>query len=132
MTFFGSTANDAAYNAWLTEAGDATNRGKIEGINAMMPLVAILAVFGGFMGFDLEQPDSWSLIYIIIGGVVLCVGIAGLFLIEETKVTFDFLDEGPIATLYSMYRAALWLLFIFLLINLIIRKSDKVFGGGSG
>lgn len=85
MTFFGSTANDAAYNAWLTEAGDATNRGKIEGINAMMPLVAILAVFGGFMGFDLEQPDSWSLIYIIIGGVVLCVGIAGLFLIEETK-----------------------------------------------
>lgn len=53
-------------------------------------------------------------------------------LIEDTKVTFDFLDEGPIATLYSMYRAALWLLFIFLLINLIIRKSDKVFGGGSG
>ena len=53
-------------------------------------------------------------------------------LIDDTRVTFDFLDEGPIATLYSMYRAALWLLFIFLLINLIIRKSDKVFGGGSG
>ncbi|MBQ7509225.1 MAG: MFS transporter, partial [Spirochaetales bacterium] len=31
MTFFGSTANDAAYNAWLTDRGDSTNRGKIEG-----------------------------------------------------------------------------------------------------
>lgn len=53
-------------------------------------------------------------------------------LIEETDVRFDFLDEGPIATLYTMYRSALWLLFIFLLINLIIRKSEKVLGGSSG
>ena len=27
MTFFGSTANDAAFNAWLTDSTDATNRG---------------------------------------------------------------------------------------------------------
>ena len=26
MTFFGSTANDAAYNAWLTDRGDSTLR----------------------------------------------------------------------------------------------------------
>jgi len=30
MTFFGSSANDAAFNAWLTDRGDDTNRGKIE------------------------------------------------------------------------------------------------------
>lgn len=53
-------------------------------------------------------------------------------LIEETRIEFDFLDEGPIARLYSLYRSALWLMFVFLLINLIIRKSNKVFGGGSG
>ena len=85
MTFFGSSANDAAYNAWITDEGDESNRGKIEGINAMMPLVAILVVFGGFMGFDLEKADSWSMIYAIIGGVVLVLGIAGIFLVEETK-----------------------------------------------
>ena len=34
MTFFGSTANDAAYNAWLTDRGDKSNRGLIEGINS--------------------------------------------------------------------------------------------------
>jgi len=35
MTFFGSTANDAAYYAWLTDRGDQTNRGKIEGVNSV-------------------------------------------------------------------------------------------------
>lgn len=83
MTFFGSAANDAAYNAWLTDEGDESNRGKIEGINAMMPLISILIVFGGFMGFDLEQADSWTTIFMVIGGVVLAIGVAGIFLIEE-------------------------------------------------
>lgn len=83
MTFFGSTANDAAYNAWLTDAGDDSNRGKIEGINAMMPLVAILVVFGGFMGFDLDMEKSWTVIYLIIGGIVLLVGVLGIFLITD-------------------------------------------------
>lgn len=76
MTFFGSAANDAAYNAWLTDEGDETNRGKIEGINAMMPLVSILVVFGGFMGFDLDKADSWTVIYAIVGGVVFVAGIS--------------------------------------------------------
>ena len=83
MTFFGSAANDAAYNAWLTDSGDDSNRGKIEGINAMMPLISILLVFGGFMGFDLEKAESWTKIYIVIGAVVFLIGIAGIFLIEE-------------------------------------------------
>ncbi len=83
MTFFGSAANDAAYNAWLTDVGDESNRGKIEGINAMMPLVAILVVFGGFMGFNLDLASSWSLIFAIIGVVVIVLGVAGFFLIEE-------------------------------------------------
>ena len=86
MTFFGSSANDAAYNAWLTDEGDDSNRGKIEGINAMMPLISILLVFGGFMGFDLELADSWTVIYIVIGAVVFLIGIAGIFLIEEHTV----------------------------------------------
>ena len=86
MTFFGSTANDAAYNAWLTDSTDATNRGAAEGINSMMPLISILAVFGGFMGFDLDQASSWTTIYCIIGGLVLLVGILGFFLVDEAPV----------------------------------------------
>ena len=86
MTFFGSSANDATFNAWLTDSTNSTNRGAAEGINAMMPLVAILAVFGGFMAFDLNLESSWTLIFIIIGVVVLLVGILGLFIIKEPQI----------------------------------------------
>lgn len=86
MTFFGSTANDASFNAWLTDSTDETNRGSVEGINAMMPLIAILAVFGGFMFFDLELQSSWVFIFILIGVIVILIGIFGFFLIDEKKV----------------------------------------------
>ena len=86
MTFFGSSANDAAFNAWLTDATEHAGRGAAEGINSMMPLVAILVVFGGFMGFDLSRQSSWTTIFLIIGGIVLLIGLSGLFLIRETAV----------------------------------------------
>ena len=86
MTFFGSTANDAAFNAWLTDSTDSSNRGAAEGINAMMPLVAILAVFGGFMAFDLNRAQSWTYIFCIIGIIVIAVGIVGCFIIKEPKL----------------------------------------------
>ncbi|MEE1015567.1 MAG: MFS transporter [Lachnospiraceae bacterium] len=85
MTFFGSAANDAAYNAWLTDMGSEGDRGKIEGFNSMMPLIAILFVFGGFMGFNLDLPESWTVIFNIIGGVVLVIGVLGFFMIEESE-----------------------------------------------
>ena len=87
MTFFGSAANDAAFNAWLTDKGGDGNRGKIEGFNSMMPLVSILVVFGGFMGFNLDLAQSWTMIFNIIGGVVIMIGILGFFLIEEAENT---------------------------------------------
>ena len=86
MTFFGSSANDACFNAWLTDSTDETNRGAAEGVNAMMPLVAILVVFGGFMGCNQDLPETWTLIFGVIGSVVLLLGIAGFFLIEDTGV----------------------------------------------
>ena len=87
MTFFGSSANDACFNAWLTDVSDDTNRGRIEGINAMMPLVSILVVFGGFMGFNLDLAESWVTIFHIIGIAVICIGVLGFFLIKEPKVS---------------------------------------------
>ncbi len=86
MTFFGSTANDAAFNAWLTDSTDSSNRGAAEGINAMMPLVSILVVFGGFMFFNLDDPSSWTIIFTVIGALVTLIGILGFFIIKEPDV----------------------------------------------
>ena len=89
MTFLGSTANDAAYNAYLTEISDDTNRGKIEGINSAMPLVSILIVFGGLSSFAKIQDDgtdTWYIVFLIIGVLVLISGLIGIFTIKEKPV----------------------------------------------
>ena len=86
MTFFGSAANDACFNAWLTDVTDESNRGSVEGINAMMPLIAILVVFGGFMGFDLDKAESWTIIFNVIGIVVIAIGAAGIWLIHDPEI----------------------------------------------
>ena len=89
MTFFGSTANDACFNAWLTDVTDEADRGRVEGINAMMPLVSILVVFGSFMSFDLNLESSWVTIFNIIGIAVIAIGVSGIFLIDDSKVTTE-------------------------------------------
>jgi len=105
MTFFGSSANDACFNAWLTDVSDDTNRGKVEGINAMMPLVSILVVFGGFMSFDLEREESWTVIFNIIGIVVILIGVLGFFLIREPQVqTGD--NQNYFANIFYGFRPA--------------------------
>ena len=86
MTFFGSSANDACFNARLTDMSDDSNRGAVEGINAMMPLVSILVVFGGFMSFDLNLAQSWTTIFNIIGIAVIGIGVLGIFLIKDSQV----------------------------------------------
>ena len=103
MTFFGSTANDAAFNAWLTDETDSTNRGKAEGVNAMMPLVAILVVFGGFMSFDLSLETSWTAIFVILGVLVIVIGGLGFFLIEE-KIEKHTENENYFANIFYGFR----------------------------
>ena len=104
MTFFGSAANDAAFNAWLTDKGGDGNRGKIEGFNSMMPLVSILVVFGGFMGFNLDLAESWTTIFYIIGGVVIVIGILGFFMIEEAETTTKETDQSYWGTVIYSFK----------------------------
>ena len=130
MTFFGSTANDAAFNAWLTDSTDDSNRGKAEGINAMMPLVAILAVFGGFMFFDLDKAESWTYIFIIIGAVVLLVGVLGFFIIKDPEGIKPS-EDGYIKTVtYGFLPSTVKAnpsLYLHLLLFIIFNTSIQIF-----
>ncbi|MBQ7045470.1 MAG: MFS transporter [Clostridia bacterium] len=129
MTFFGSTANDAAFNAWLTDSASGKNRGAAEGINAMMPLVSILVVFGGFMFFDLNKADSWSLIYTIIGVLVTAVGVLGFFIIDEPKVqsTNGSYLEGIVYGFLPKTVAKNKKLYVSLLAFIIFNISIQIF-----
>ena len=127
MTFFGSSANDAAFNAWVTDSTDHTNRGAVEGINSMMPLVSVLVVFGGFMGFNLDEAQSWTWIFAIIGGVVIAVGIAGIFLIDESDIRptrtgyFENLTYGFRPSTAKKNRELYVMLAVFALFNISIQ-----------
>ena len=131
MTFFGSTANDAAFNAWLTDWGDEGNRGKIEGINSMMPMVAILVVFGGFMAFDLTKASSWTTIYAIIGIAVTLIGIFGLFLIRDREAITKSDEGGYFSTVTYSFRPGVMkqnpLLYAVLGCNAMFGISIQVF-----
>lgn len=89
MTFFGSLANDACFNAWLTDITDTTNRGRVEGVNSAMPLLSMLVVFGGalflmIVGDDGSVTYDYPLFFTIIGGVVIATGIVAALLMDES------------------------------------------------
>ena len=81
MTTFGSTANDAAFNAWVTDNTSSSNRGKVEGVLSIMPLFALLIVAGGF-GILVSQ-IGYDGMFIALGSIVVISGIIGIFLIKD-------------------------------------------------
>ena len=130
MTFFGSTANDACFNAWLTDATTHESRGAAEGINAMMPLVAILAVFGGFMSFDLGKSESWTVIFAIIGIAVTVIGVLGFFLIDEPHRKADGTDHCFANMIYGFRPSVMKqnpLLYLLLIAFALFGISIQIF-----
>ena len=84
MTFFGSTANDAAFNAWITDTVPNEARGKAESVLAILPLISMLVIFGLFDG--MTQRGEWQKFFGIFGGLVVLTGLVSVFLIPEPKL----------------------------------------------
>ncbi len=83
MTFAGSTSNDAAFNAWVADNTDETNRGKLNGILSILPVIAVVIVFVGLGGFYDSGKESNALFFIIIGIIPLIAGILALFTLKD-------------------------------------------------
>ncbi len=81
MTVFGSAANDAAFNAWVTDNTEPSYRGKIEGILSTLPLIALLAVAGGF-GI-IVGAIGYDMMFLSLGILISVSGILGLFYIKD-------------------------------------------------
>ena len=87
MTFFGSTANDAAFNAFVTDTTEPSNRGKVESVLSVLPLVAMIAVVllqGMLVGEKKPGEDSnWLWFFVVFGGITSLAGVACLFLLPK-------------------------------------------------
>ncbi|MBQ2737893.1 MAG: MFS transporter [Clostridia bacterium] len=82
MTLFGSTANDAAFSAWVTDNTEPSIRGRIESVVAILPLASMLIVAGAF-GIIVEAV-GYSTVFLCLGTVISICGILGLFLIKDS------------------------------------------------
>jgi MFS family permease len=85
MTFFGSTANDAALNAYITDVTTDENRGRVMGVVEILTWVAILIVYGG-AGLIIQFLGEYNFFYAI-GGLVFILGLVGSLLVKEPPVT---------------------------------------------
>lgn len=83
MTFFGSSANDAAFNAWINDVTEENQRGRTESVLAVLPLLSTLFVFGALDGFT--QAGNWSAFFLIVGSIVTIGGVAGFFFVRDSK-----------------------------------------------
>ncbi len=81
MTFFGSSANDAAFNAWVTDVTHEDNRGRVESVLSVLPLVAMLIIFGGFSW--MTDAGRWSDFFLLFGALVTAGGLAGLVFVRD-------------------------------------------------
>ena len=81
MTLFGSCANDAAFNAWVTDNTESSYRGKIESVLSIMPLASMLIVAGGF-GI-LVSLLSYKIVFLILGIIIVLSGVLGLFFVKD-------------------------------------------------
>lgn len=127
MTFFGSTANDAAFNAWVTDVSSEKNRARVEGVLSALPLLAILVVFGGFD--PLIRSGRWDLFYYTVGGLVTLGGVFGLFLLRDRctrREGTSYLKDIVYGFRVSAIRANRVLYLVFTAI-LIVSTAFQIF-----
>ncbi len=84
MTFFGSTANDAAFNAYVTDNTNATNRGKVEAVLSILPLFAVIIVV--VPGKMIVENLGWDMFFYIFGAVTTVIGLVCLFLFPKEEL----------------------------------------------
>ncbi len=82
MTLFGSAANDACFNAWVTDNTERSFRGKVEGVLSILPLAAMLIVAGGF-GIIVEM-IGYSMMFLCLGIVISICGVCGIFKLKDS------------------------------------------------
>ena len=99
MTLFGSTANDAAFNAWVTDNTESEYRGRVEGVLAILPLAAMIVVAGGF-GMMVEA-IGYKALFIALGVIISAVGVVGIFVVEDSPA---MVKSGTLRDIFYGFR----------------------------
>lgn len=124
MTFFGSTANDAAFNAWTADIATSEVRGRVEGVlNLAVFLAEIVAMVAAGALID---RFGYFLFFYVLGGIVMLSGLTAGFALQDaplpaTRPTRSFLADFADLFRWQTVREnrALFLLLLFIMIQSI-------------
>lgn len=100
MTFFGSSANDACFSAFVTDHTDSKSRPFVESVISVLPLLAMamMLLLGMALGLPSSQGDMsqqefadsvatpWLIFFLICGALTTAVGIASFFLLPKDQI----------------------------------------------
>ena len=100
MSFFGSMANDAGYNAWYADMMDDSNSGQIGAVAATLPVIGTLVgtLVGGMfvtgLATEANPQAGYIIFFSVAGGVTVLVGIASFFLLKDAPTLKPVKDVG--------------------------------------
>ena len=93
MTFFGSTANDAAFNAWTADVASTHTRGRVEGVlNVSVFIAQIVALVAA--GVLIDTAGYFTFFYLL-GGIVILSGIVAGGLLQDTPLLPEPAEGQP-------------------------------------
>jgi MFS family permease len=125
MTLFGSTANDAAFNAWTADVATSDTRGRVEGVlNFSLFLAQIVALVAA--GILIDSVGYFTFFYVL-GGIVALTGfIAGSLLQDPPSTASDAFRRSYWSEIADLFRLdtlrnnrKLFILLLFIMISSI-------------
>lgn len=112
MSFFGSMGNDSGYSTWLNDHTTDNNKGKVGALLASLPVFGTVVgtVLGGMLvnvgnetvGTSSYNPalDNYQLLFGIMGGFVILVGIFSLIFLKDSP-TLEANKDGTFIHQFS-------------------------------
>ena len=82
MSFFGSVGYDSGFCSWTTDISNESNRGRVGGAFATMPVLA--TIFGSVVsGIIIDQLDFFAF-FTIIGVLVMAIGVFSVIMLKDS------------------------------------------------
>ena len=103
MTFMGSTSNDSAFNAWVTDVTNPVVRPQVETVLMFVGFFAMIAVMG--VG-SLAQAGvvTYKAFFLGLGVIVTLCGISGLFTLQEPEIKGEKTNSNYWSDLFYGFR----------------------------
>lgn len=91
MSFFGSVGNDGGFSPWTTDISNESNRGRLSGALALMPVFA--TIFGTVVSGMMIEWLDFFVFFAVMGAMVAAIGIWALFVLEDSPSLKPKRDE---------------------------------------